>query len=371
MHNRFWYLLSKKLGREATDAEITELEELLGNHPVGHSTANKLESYWHMHDANTATDDSFQQHLLRMEQKGHDTTPFQEFLHPDEPPVYSIKKPVRQWRWMLAVAAGMVGVLLTWAVLLERRPTPKQNSNLAVNTNEVITHKGNRSKVVLPDGTQVWLNAESKLEYNNNFGKTNREVSLSGEAYFDVVKNEQLPFLIHTQKINIKVTGTAFNVRSYPGDKTSETALIRGRVEVTVPGRPDEKYVLKPNEKIVIRDEALKEANKEDKATTGKGQAGLHFIELGYMNYVDNDSLAVETSWLYNRLIFEDESFEEIARKMERWYGVNISIQDAKIAAKRFSYQIKDETIAEALRNMQYASRFHYTISNNHITITK
>jgi transmembrane sensor len=367
MQNRFWYLLSKKLGGEASDAEISELDELLAAHPEWIQVANDLDRYWHTPSEMDFSEGSFLSHLRRMEQQGQDIGVFREYISIEETPVSSIKRPKNAWRWITGIAAGMVGILFTIVLLYNKNSTPQLAGNRPATVNEVITHKGNRSKAVLPDGTQVWLNADSKLEYKSNFGKNNREVNLSGEAYFDVVKNEQLPFLIHTKNVNIKVTGTAFNVKAYPGDSHTETSLIRGKVEVTVTGRPDEKYILKPNEKIVIRDEAIETGKK---APSERRQA-LPLIELGYVNYLDNDSLAVETSWLYNRLIFEDESFEEIARKMERWYGVEISLDDPKVAATRFTYQIKNETIAEALQNMQYAARFHFNINNDHITITR
>jgi ferric-dicitrate binding protein FerR (iron transport regulator) len=371
MHNRFWYLLSKKLGGEASDTELSELDELLVTNPEWMPVANDLDVYWHTSSHVHFSEGSFASHLRRMELQGQDIRVFREYIEIEETPVSFIKSPKNAWRWKAAIAAGIIGILLTLALLYYRNSSAQLGENTPATVKEVVTHRGNRSKVVLPDGTQVWLNADSKLEYKSNFGKSNREVNLSGEAYFDVVKNEQLPFLIHTKKIKIKVTGTAFNVKAYPGEALSETSLIRGRVEVTVTGRPDEKYVLKPNEKIVIRDEAIEIGKKDAHSSPEKKQQSLPLIELGYVNYIENDSLAVETSWLYNRLIFEDESFEEIARKMERWYGVEIDLLDSKVAATRFTYQIKDETITEALQNMQYAARFHFDIINDHITITR
>ena len=88
--------------------------------------------------------------------------------------------------------------------------------------------------------------------YDSLYGNNLREVTLSGEAYFDVVKNPKKPFIIHTGKINIKVLGTIFNVKSYPGEKTIETSLIKGSIEVSFPSTPSKKIILKPNQKLVI-----------------------------------------------------------------------------------------------------------------------
>src|SRR5581483_7817313 len=96
---------------------------------------------------------------------------------------------------------------------------------------EIVTHNGYRQKITLPDGSIVWLNASSKLTYDNNFGNSIREVTLSGEAFFDVVsrtqlvmgKEQKIPFVIHTPQIDVRVLGTAINVKSYPGDRQTET----------------------------------------------------------------------------------------------------------------------------------------------------
>ena len=120
---------------------------------------------------------------------------------------------------------------------------------------EISTRYGSRTKLLLPDSTQVWLNSGSKLSYNKTYGNGTREVTLSGEAYFDVVKNPAHPFIIHTVNIDIKVLGTAFNVKSFPGEKNTETSLIRGSIEVTFKNRPSEKIILKPNEKLITANE--------------------------------------------------------------------------------------------------------------------
>ena len=90
---------------------------------------------------------------------------------------------------------------------------------VAKHSNEVSTQPGSKSKIQLPDGSTVWLNAGSKLTYTKDFGKEIREVTLIGEAFFDVTKMKEKPFIIHTSSINIKVLGTAFNVKAYPEDK--------------------------------------------------------------------------------------------------------------------------------------------------------
>lgn len=373
MQNRFWYLLSKKLSGHLSDAELTELEELQAAHPDWHYPAQHITNIWgHEKPVNDAADD-FERHIKRMGAQGYDVSGFPTM--PLEESVPALDYPVTgsnkiRWVW-LAVAASVIGAI-SWLFVSQNTPKPLASMPPTAK-NEVITGSGKRDKLVLPDGTQVWLNAESKIEYGADFGKTNRAVTLTGEAYFDVTKNKELPFTIQTKKIHIKVTGTAFNVKAYPGEKVSETSIIRGRVEVTVNARPKELYVLKPNEKLVIRDEPEMAVAKQAAVSAGQKQESKPLIQLGYINYIENDtdSATLETSWIYNRLVFDNESIAEMAVKMGRWYGVNIAVDDAKVAAVRLNYQIQNETVEKALRNMQYVARFHFTINGKNITITK
>src|SRR5690606_22571909 len=108
-----------------------------------------------------------------------------------------------------------------------------QEAQLKYNSTEV-SKPGERKSIQLPDGTKVMLNAGSTIHIAADFNATSRQLTLVGEAFFDVVHNAEKPFIIHTGAMDIKVLGTVFNVRAYPGDKTSETSLLKGSVEVTL-----------------------------------------------------------------------------------------------------------------------------------------
>src|ERR1019366_6846207 len=104
-----------------------------------------------------------------------------------------------------------------------------------------------KSKIVLSDGSVVTLNSETTLRYPAEFNGQTREVYLDGEAFFDVAKDHKHPFIVHAGKMNVRVLGTAFNIKSYANDATSETTLIRGAIEVTMSDRPSDRIILKPN----------------------------------------------------------------------------------------------------------------------------
>jgi transmembrane sensor len=217
----------------------------------------------------------------------------------------------------------------------------------------------------LPDGSRVWLNASSDLTYDKDFGKNLREVNLVGEAFFDVVKDPAHPFIIHTKVIDVKVLGTKFDVKAYPNDAYTETSLIRGSVEVTVKNRPNEKHYLKPNEKVSVANNIGERLEKVTKSRP--------LILTESLTYYHADNTIIETSWVDNKLVFqENETFKDVALKMERWFGgVNISFADEDVANYRIYGSFTTETITQALDALHEAFRFNYKRTGNNILITK
>jgi ferric-dicitrate binding protein FerR (iron transport regulator) len=215
----------------------------------------------------------------------------------------------------------------------------------------------------------VALNAGSKITYDKTFNENTRHVNLTGEAYFDVVHNPSKPFIIHTRMMDIKVLGTEFNVKSYPDESTTEASLIKGSIEVTLMDKRAEKIILKPQEKLVVRNETLSEPSTSQ--ATKKLRLRPPIINLGHLNYFSLDSTILETSWVNNKLIFEDESFADVALRMSRWYGVDFEFRDNNIKNTRFTGSFRNESIEEALRAMQITANFKYRITDKHITITK
>jgi transmembrane sensor len=138
---------------------------------------------------------------------------------------------------------------------------------------EKYTERKTLSKMILADGSSVTLNADSRLKYPASFDGPTREVYLTGEAFFDIQKDPDHPFIIHTDKMIIRVLGTSFNVKSYPGDASMETTLLQGSVEVTFPDRPADKIILRPSDKLVIRNTPAT-ADSADVIADSAGNAG-------------------------------------------------------------------------------------------------
>ena len=205
-----------------------------------------------------------------------------------------------------------------------------------------------KSEIMLPDGSKVWLNVESRLTYPESFsGMPTRHVYLTGEAYFDVTENKSQPFIVETSNLQIKVLGTVFNVKSYDGEKNIETTLVRGSVLIEATAADP---ALKP---ILL---------KEDERATYSRESGK--ISLAT---VQTDAI---TSWTAGKLVFINKPFSEIKTELERRYGVEIVVENEKNLNCRFSTTIKDAPMTKILDLFKATGNMTYQIeSNQKITI--
>lgn len=210
---------------------------------------------------------------------------------------------------------------------------------------EHVIPKGRRSRITLEDGTQVWLNADSRLQYSPDFlrGAT-RDVYLHGEAFFDVSADKSHPFIVHVQGMSIKVLGTAFNVKGYDGDESIETTLVHGRISIAGDS-VDENVTLAANQRAVF----LKE------------KKGL-LVE----NNVATDSY---TSWRRGILVFEDQPLYEILPTLERSYNVSIHTDEAYSLDCRFTATINNKPLQEVLELFRTSDTIEYTIVGRDVYI--
>jgi transmembrane sensor len=371
--DRTWFLIGKKLAGEASAEELNELEGLLRSDPDMHYALQNITDLWNLTaPANNEAANAYTHHINRLKDAGVAWDPAEE---PRDQPDFTAT-PKRSYKTLMVIsiaAAMLMTASIYWYNTVIKRPAPSRPfaSRQAGEKNEVSTRNGSKTKINLPDGSKVWLNAGSKLTYNKDFGGEMREVELSGEAFFEVVPSisaktsQKIPFIIHTRHIDVRVVGTAFNVKSYPGDKQTETSLVHGRVEVLIHNRPDEKIVLQPNEKLVVMNEEV------NKPVTGTKRAPDNepLVSLSKLTYTKADSLVVETAWVQNKLVFDNESFAAIAVKMERWYNVQFEFRDEKKQALRLTGTFENETIQQALDYMSITAPFHYSIQGNKVII--
>lgn len=275
----------------------------------------------------------------------------------------------RTWPYRYISVAAVL-LLLVGGYWLFTRVTNKTNAAPLARSNwqEKYSPRKARTSFTLADGTRIVLNSDSKLQFPHSFKGENREVYLTGEAYFDVAKDAAHPFVIHTTQMDIKVLGTAFNVRNYPNENISEATLISGAIEINVADRPADKIYLKPNDKFVLTNSVV---TAKDKACTGEPAAHISSYAVAALtHYESNDSSdIVETSWMNNKLVFRGETFGSLAKKMERWYGVTIDFQNPQQQELRFTGVFERETLEQALRALQLTEPFRYTLTGESLHI--
>ena len=191
-----------------------------------------------------------------------------------------------------------------------------------------ITENGQRSKVVLPDSSIVWLNSGTTLSYPSNFSEQHRKVSLEGQAFFHVSHKENNPFLVHANGLIVRVLGTKFDVDAYPENDKIAVVLESGEVELTHKGIESFNYTMKPGEKAMysITNSVLT------------------------INYTD---AAIYSSWKDGKLIFRNESMKNVVEKLRRWYNINIEVADEEVFNSIFSGTIQNESYEEIFRYIE------------------
>ena len=251
------------------------------------------------------------------------------------------KKKSILWRRVSAVAAVMIPFLfLSYYTLFYTAPIEKATPIFT----EIISPNGSKTQLKLADGTVVWLNSGSRLLYSDAFGKENRNLELTGEAYLHVAHNKQVPLILKVGGLDIKVLGTKFNVNAYPETDNVRVSLLEGSVSMTTDNSIDS-AILKPME-------------------TGVYQTNSQ--EITVKQGLDNNVL----SWMKNQLIFTGETFEEIAKVLEDHFNVKISIQNEYLQKRCFGGDFRDGYSIEKILNiMAVNGKFKYKIENNRIEI--
>jgi len=374
MEPRIIQLMARKLSGEATAAELDELNELLTRHPEAIYYAELITQLWDeekIPESNskiTDTDISYLRHLARHRPEFRETPSVNDpdpFLQPS-----SMRRRTRR-----LARAFFITVVLAGGAYLGSRLLAPQPAATRVNT-ELFANLGSRRSLFLPDGTRVWLNAGSRIQYDSDMlHKNTRDLSLSGEAFFEVAKDKDRPFIIHTDKIAIKVLGTAFNVRAYPRDRITETTLMRGSIELTVNNKPYQKIILKPREKFDLIDDGHDELRDSAGIRTGpaKPSRNTNPVKLVVQDVVpvqlEDKEYVKEVSWVDDEFVFQNETLEELAPKMERWFNVRIRIDNPQVRNYHYTGIFHKETIDQALTAMRLIRPFNFKITDKNVFI--
>jgi len=246
--------------------------------------------------------------------------------------------------YILLSAAAILLVAVTGLLFVYKNAT---KTPAPVTYASVTTKRGQRRKLTLPDGSRLILNAGTSLSIPSDFGEKTRELILTGEATFDISQHAEKPFIIHTGNMRTVVLGTSFNIKAYPGDKAMQVAVLSGKVRI-------EK---KEQQKLRV----LAESMIKDQLLTYEENTGKH--ELKKCNAADI------AGWQENRLFFDQATIEEITDVLERQYNVNITLIGTTKRLCRYTLQLKNESLNNALLLLEQLSGISYQVNNKEIKI--
>ena len=272
----------------------------------------------------------------------------------------------------ISIAAVML-IMFSLGFLLDKIMSKHALKDLpGTSFTEVISPYGSIARVNLPDGSQVELNAGSRIRYQSNFNKSNRDLSLEGEAYFKVAKNSVLPLNVSIGDLNIKAVGTEFNVKGYRDESVIETTLIEGKVEITQIGQNEGENTsveLIPNQKAIFNREAsdFTLQNTLEKTTPEQVASAKSTDKILISPKVDIDQVK---AWTEGKLLIRGENLEEICIKLQRKYDVMFIFNDEETKRFRFSGTLLDETLEQVLDAIKLSAPIDYFLSGKTVYLS-
>ncbi|VAW24581.1 Putative anti-sigma factor [hydrothermal vent metagenome] len=281
----------------------------------------------------------------------------------DSPPS-NIKPAGRIYSELIKIAAVFVFALFLGGMVFYFI----DKNNYQPQTVEFVAPLGSRSFLKMPDGTKVWLNAGTKIQYRNDYGLDNRKITLAGEAFFNVAKNKKLPFIVQTSAISITALGTKFNVKAYAEENSIETTLIEGSVKLeSLDARFQEPLVLSPNEKAVYTKSSRKMAVSGNNKDIGKIEKKPQSKpSLTLFKSVDTKPII---SWKEKRWVISNQKLSELSVKLERRYDVNFIFENERLKDYAFGGTLEDETLGQVLEVISFAAPIKYVIDKRTVYI--
>ena len=335
-------LLVKYITSQASEAEAKEVKHWIGLHPENELYFIELYETW--------------QNMLYLKPETIDEEKAYNLFSDKIAPKKQTGK-----RSLLLMAAAVLLIFLVSSALFVYLRQPVAGGNL-----QLVAKNGSVKKIVLTDGTIVWLNAGSTLHYDAGFGKTNRTVYLEGEAFFDIghPKNK-IAFLVNTRNYIIRDIGTKFNLKAYPDDPYFETTVIKG--EVAVEGNTDHanRIYVKPHQVLKI----YYGPEKDDKKEAIVSQKSYNEV---HVSQIDSAKTQIYDGWKDDLLIFDGSTLTEISKVLERRYDVKIAIEGLTLQNIKYSGSFKSvPNIEEVLHLIKQNTPINYTIDGQKITITQ
>jgi ferric-dicitrate binding protein FerR (iron transport regulator) len=320
-------LAARKLAGEATAGELLELDALLQEHEHLREQFTLLQSYFTEAPYHAAADTelALQKTMSR--------------IHASSTPT------INWWKWLSAAAAIL---LLTGGFLyVDKAHTslPKIAANDTMQWLHRQNGKATRASIELADGSKIWLNVDSKLTYPEVFQSASREVYLTGEAFFDIAPNPGRPFIIHLAKGSVHVLGTSFNIRAYDNEAV-QTSVQTGKVAF-IPADYRDTIFITPDEKVIYQPTSTQTIIKEP--TTAED----------------------DKAWTEGRLVFRNQTLEEIVTELERTFGKKISFIDDAPRHYRLTGSFQNNNLQDIMYYLARSRNFHYNMTDSTLLITE
>ena len=257
---------------------------------------------------------------------------------------------VRRSNTLYRYAAAIV-FLITFSIVIfwfqQNQPPATTSAPIAeLKVIEKQSHRGTKLSFVMTDGTYVKLNSESSLHFPKRFDPNIREVTLKGEAFFNVAKDDARPFVINSGDLEITVTGTAFNVQVYPEQKNIEVSVLEGTVEVVSKTEKQEQTGI--------------EINAMEIASFSKNTNTIYKADLKDLRRFE---------WRDNIIEFRGEEFRDIEKKLSRWFNVDFILTEKTIIQGRYTGKFKNKSLREILDGLGFASGLNFEIIDNHVYV--
>ena len=236
------------------------------------------------------------------------------------------------WAWQLACSLAVIAAVVFFSYRKGEQQVRDSFADIVIEA-----PLSSQSRILLPDSTEVWMNAGSRLVYSQGFGLQDRRVEMSGECFFSVTRDASKPFVVTTPTLQVRVLGTKFNFRSYPDDDEAVVSLEEGSVSLKNLLLEESERILSPRQKAVLNNRT------------------------GHMR-IDGTQPDNHSAWVKGRLFFNDELLVDIVKELRRGYGVEIEIASDSLLTQRFygGFDRKDLTIDEILDRFAATGNIHY-----------
>lgn len=314
-------LIVKYCRKNYTKEDLEKVKEIFGKEEIDSRVTDLMQMQWYLtEDAATGSPDHFDAVLGQIHQS-----------------IGTVKAPAPVMRRFFIGFSRVAAILIIPLCIALFFWLQHKNVRGELEAQTLVTApRGTIKQVALPDGTQVWLNSGSSLSYNKSFNDKMRKVILMGEAYFEVTKNPERPFVVHGNELSVKVLGTKFDVRSYSEDSKVNVTLMEGSVRLEDSQSDASVGLLQPDQVVTLNKQSGKVAVKKVDARNAN-------------------------EWMRGTLLFDDEEMDQIAHSLEREYNVLIRFQDNNIKRLRFYGRFKKtQSLDEILNIVVSRQGFHY-----------